>query len=61
MKKKDLEKHLSKLGWRFLRHGGKHDYWTNGEVHESIPRHKEINEMLAKKIIRTAEKNPPKE
>lgn len=61
MKKKDLEKRLSKLGWQFLRHGGKHDYWTNGEVHEAIPRHREVNEMLAKKIIKTAEKNPPKE
>ncbi|GAB5411871.1 MAG: hypothetical protein ChlgKO_09850 [Chlamydiales bacterium] len=60
MKKKDLEKRLTKLGWRFLRHGGKHDYWTNGTVHESIPRHREINEILAKKIIKTAEKNPPK-
>lgn len=61
MKKRDLEKRLSKLGWELERHGGKHDYWTNGQLHEAVPRHNEINEMLAKKIIKTAERNPPKE
>lgn len=59
MKKRDLEKRLAKLGWYFCRHGGKHDYWTNGEIHESVPRHTEVNEMLAKKILRVAENNPP--
>jgi mRNA interferase HicA len=54
MKKRDLEKQLTAYGWRFLRHGGKHDVWTNGEQQEQIPRHTEIAEVLAKKILRTA-------
>jgi predicted RNA binding protein YcfA (HicA-like mRNA interferase family) len=60
MKKIDLERELKKLGWWFKRHGGNHDYWTNGQVHESVPRHNEINENLARKIIKTARNNPPK-
>ena len=31
MRRKDLEKALRDLGWWFLRHGGKHDVWTDGE------------------------------
>ena len=60
MKKVDLERELKKLGWWFKRHGGNHDYWTNGHVHESVPRHNEIKEMLAKKILKTARNNAPK-
>lgn len=59
MKKRDLEKKLSKLGWYFYEHGGSHDSWTNGKIKESIPRHIEVSEMLAKKIIKKAENNPP--
>ena len=51
-----MEKELIKLDWYFLRHGNKHDVWTDGERQEAIPRHREINEMLAKTIIRRAEK-----
>ena len=60
MKRKDLEKKLAKYGWKFLRHGSNHDIWTNGFDQEPIPRHNEINEILAKKILNKA-KNPPKE
>lgn len=59
MKKKDLLNKLSEFGWYFLRHGGNHDVWTNGQETEAIPRHNEINEYLAKKIIRKAKDNPP--
>jgi mRNA interferase HicA len=61
VKKKDLEKHLREAGWRFARHGGNHDAWTNGELFEFIPRHAEVNEMLAKKVLKKAKANPPKE
>jgi mRNA interferase HicA len=57
MKKRDLENKLKDLGWWFLRHGGNHDTWTNGRDIEQIPRHREVNEHLAKKIIKTAQKN----
>lgn len=52
MKKRDLEKMLKKNGWYFLRSGGDHDIYTNGQETEPIPRHKEINENLAKSIIK---------
>jgi mRNA interferase HicA len=61
VKKKDLEKKLREAGWRFARHGGSHDAWTNGELLEFVPRHVEVKEMLARKIIKKAEANPPKE
>jgi len=57
MKRNDLEKELKKLGWWLKRHGNKHDLWTNGEEDETIPRHNEINELLAKKILKTARKS----
>jgi len=57
MKRKELEKKLGQLSWYFLRHGGKHDVWTNGEIEEIIPRHNEIHELLAKKILKTAQHN----
>ena len=56
MKRYQVENALRKLGWRFLRHGGKHDVWTDGERQEAIPRHIEINEKLARAIIRRAKK-----
>lgn len=55
LKKRDLEKRLQENGWMFLRHGGNHDVWTDGNRIEPIPRHKEINERLAKAIIRKLE------
>lgn len=59
MKKKELERALRNLGWQFELHGGNHDVWTNGHLFEFIPRHAEVKEPLAKKIIKKAEKNPP--
>lgn len=61
MKKRELEKKLSNLGWWLDRHGGNHDIWTNGEIYEPVPRHPEINELLSKKILKKAENNPRKE
>lgn len=52
MKQRDLIKKLEDAGFQFYRYGGNHDvYIRNGEI-EKIPRHKEINEQLAKAIIR---------
>jgi predicted RNA binding protein YcfA (HicA-like mRNA interferase family) len=52
MKRKDLIKLLEKNGWYFKRNGANHDIYTNGKVIEPIPRHTEINEKLAKAIIK---------
>lgn len=57
MKKRELEKALQELGWYLKRHGRNHDIWTNGEDSEPVPRHNEINELLAKKILNTAFKS----
>lgn len=54
MKRRELEKRLVELGWWLKRHGGKHDYWTNGVSEETVPRHSEINENLARKILKAA-------
>lgn len=54
MKRRDLEKRLTDLGWRLKRHGGRHDYWSNGDREEAVPRHNEISEVLAKKILKIA-------
>jgi len=35
-----------------MRHGGKHDVYTDGINTEQIPRHAEINEILAKALIK---------
>ena len=52
MKQRDLIKLLENNGWRFYRSGGNHDIYTNGTYMEPIPRHKELNEQLAKAIIK---------
>lgn len=57
MKKRELEKKLSSFGWRFLRQGGNHEAWTNGEFVVWLPRHNEIKEFTAQAIIKMAEKN----
>ena len=58
MKRRDLERALRQLGWTCLRHGGKHDVWTDGKREEPIPRHTEIHEKLAQAILRRAKGTP---
>lgn len=55
MKRRELERRLRGLGWRFLRHGGNHDVWSDGEREEAVPRHVEIHEKLTRAILRRAE------
>ncbi|QEY33866.1 type II toxin-antitoxin system HicA family toxin [Caproiciproducens galactitolivorans] len=52
MKRKDLIRKLEKNGWWKIREGANHDIYTNGTKIEPIPRHNEINELLAKAIIK---------
>lgn len=52
MKQKDLVKKLKSIGFELERHGGNHDIYRRGNDKETIPRHKEINERLAKAILR---------
>ncbi|MGD9159183.1 MAG: type II toxin-antitoxin system HicA family toxin [Desulfobacteraceae bacterium] len=55
MKKNELEKKLRMAGCYLKREGVSHSLWINPKtgVLEAIPRHKEIKEPLAKKILKS--------
>jgi mRNA interferase HicA len=61
VKRRELERRLRTAGWNLIRHGGNHDIWgaESGEEREAVPRHDEISEQLAKKILRKAEGKQP--
>ncbi len=52
MKRRDLVKKLEKAGFVLDRHGSSHDVYKRGSDEEEIPRHREINELLAKAILK---------
>jgi predicted RNA binding protein YcfA (HicA-like mRNA interferase family) len=54
MKRKDLIKQIESLGCSLVRNGAKHDWYNNPETKKSqpVPRHNEINENLARHIIK---------
>lgn len=52
MKTKDLISLMIRNGWRFKRHGSNHDIYVKGTHRESIVRHRETDEGLAKAIIK---------
>lgn len=52
MKQRYLIKKLESIGFKFERHGSDHDVYVRGNDREIIPRHKEINEKLARAILR---------
>ena len=52
MKQKDLMNLFKRTGWWLVRLGSNHMVFTNGSEIETVPRHKEVNELLAKAIIK---------
>jgi len=52
LKQRDLIKKLESIGFKYERHGGNHDIYSRGVDNERIPGHKEINEKLARAILR---------
>jgi predicted RNA binding protein YcfA (HicA-like mRNA interferase family) len=54
MKRKDLIRKLEEINCVFIRHGGSHDWYQNPQtkIAQPIPRHNEINDNLAKYIIK---------
>ena len=52
MKRKELEKNLENMGWALVRHGRKHDIWSNGTLDVAVPRHREIHEYTARAILK---------
>jgi predicted RNA binding protein YcfA (HicA-like mRNA interferase family) len=54
MKRRSLIRHVKSHGCCLLREGGKHSVYYHPENAQTsaIPRHREINEFLARKICR---------
>jgi len=54
MKRIDLIRIIEKNGAVFVRHGSNHDWYKNYDtgITEAVPRHREIKELLARKIIK---------
>lgn len=52
MKRRKLIHLLENSGFVFERHGSGHDIFRRGNEEEVIPRHREINERLARAILK---------
>lgn len=57
MRRSDLLRHLKTHGCELLREGGNHSVYVNRTAGKAtaIPRHREINEFLARKVCRDLE------
>ena len=57
MKRRDLIRHLEAHGCEMLREGGNHTVYVNRAKRKTtaVPRHREINEFLARKICQDLE------
>jgi mRNA interferase HicA len=57
VKRVDLIRHLEQHGCVLFREGGNHSVYVNRHTRKSssVPRHREINEFLARKICRDLE------
>jgi predicted RNA binding protein YcfA (HicA-like mRNA interferase family) len=58
LKRRELIKKIEAQGGMLIRHGGKHDWYQNPvtKVCQPVPRHNEINEYLARSILRKLSK-----
>ncbi|BCV20940.1 type II toxin-antitoxin system HicA family toxin [Moorella sp. Hama-1] len=59
MKRRDLIQKLKSAGWYLKRHGDEHDIYkhdrpTGKRDLVQVPRHREINEITAKQILKDA-------
>jgi mRNA interferase HicA len=54
MKRRDLIRRIEASGCVLVRHGGRHDWYRNPEtsVAQPVPRHTEIQESLARHILK---------
>lgn len=61
MKRDDLLRHLRQHGCDLLREGGRHSVYVNRATRKAtaVPRHREINDFLARKICRDLEIQEP--
>lgn len=58
MKRVELIRRIHATGSILVRHGSKHDWYRNPETgsYQAVPRHNEINERLARRIIKQLSK-----
>jgi len=55
MKRRDILKQLEDFGYRIIRDDGDHtNLWKPGSRVIQVPRHREINEITAKHILKDA-------
>jgi predicted RNA binding protein YcfA (HicA-like mRNA interferase family) len=61
LKRRDLVRHLEANGCELLREGANHSVYVNRSAHKTstVPRHREINELLARKICHDLEVPEP--
>ena len=54
MKRRDLLRELEQMGYILIRQGKRHDWYQNPrtKVSQPVPRHREIEDSLAKHIIK---------
>ena len=57
MKRRDLVQHLEVHGCQLLREGGSHSVYVNRKTRKAtaVPRHRDINDFLARTICRDIE------
>ncbi len=60
MKRRDIIRQIEAAGWYLLREGSKHTVYYNPDAAApakkliEVPRHREINELLSKQILKDA-------
>ena len=61
MKRVDLVRHLEAHGCALLREGSSHSVYVQRRTRKvsTVPRHREINDFLARRIYRDLEVPPP--
>ena len=61
MERRDLIQHLERHGCELLREGAKHSLYFNpaNEQTSAVPRHREVNDFLVRKISRDLEISEP--
>ena len=54
MKRREMIRKIEEAGAVLIRHGGRHDLYQNSttKICQPVPRHSEIDEHLARNIIR---------
>jgi predicted RNA binding protein YcfA (HicA-like mRNA interferase family) len=60
VKRRELIQRIEQIGANLVRHGARHDWYRNpiNGVSQAVPRHPEINENLAKHILRALSARP---